>query len=126
MPLREYAQALGVVLILIGVVGLASGGRLLLGVLSIVIPKGLAHLFTGSLLGYIGFGQADEGLARTAVAAIGVLYLLVGVLGFVLSTWLGLLFSFGYNAVDNIIHLAVGILSLAVAFGSGRGNTSRA
>ena len=126
MPLREYAKALGVVLILIGVVGLASGGWLLLGVLNIVIPKGLAHLLTGSLLGYIGFRQTDEGLARTAVAAIGVLYLFVGVLGFVLSTLLGLLSSLGYNVMDNIIHLAVGILSLAVASVSGRGTTSRA
>jgi hypothetical protein len=126
MPLREYAQALGVVLILMGAAGLVSGGRLLLGVLSIVIPKGLAHLLTGSLLGYIGFKQTDEGLARTAVATVGVLYLVVGMLGFVLSTLLGLLSSLGYNTADNIIHLAVGILSLAVAFGSGRGTTSKA
>lgn len=124
MPVREYAQALGVVLIIIGLAELVLGEPLLLGVLNIIIPEGLAHLLAGSLLAYIGFGQTDETLARTAVGAIGVVYFLVGMLGFVLSTLLGLL-SVGYGEVDNVIHLLVGILSLAVTFGSGRGTTWR-
>ena len=111
------------VLILIGVAGLVLGDRLLLGVLSITIPKHLAHLLTGGLLVYLGFGQTDEGLARTAVVAMGGVYLLVGMLGFALSVLLGLS---SYGVGDNTIHLLVGILSLAVAFTSGRGTTSRA
>jgi hypothetical protein len=114
-----------VVLILVGVAGLVLGDRLLLGILSITIPKHLAHLLTGGLLAYLGFGQTDEGLARTAVVALGVVYLLVGMLGFVLSTLLGLS-SYGYGVEDNTVHLLVGIFSLAVAFISGRGTTSRA
>ena len=111
------------VLILVGVAGLVLGDRLLLGVLSITIPKHLAHLLTGGLLVYLGFGQTDEGLARTAVVAMGGVYLLVGMLGFALSVLLGLS---SYGVEDNTIHLLVGILSLAVAFTSGRGTTSRA
>jgi len=123
MPVREYAQGLGVVLILIGVGGVVLGDRLLLDIPSIFyVPKDLAHLFTGGLLVYLGFRQTDEGLARTAVAGLGVAYLLVGVLGFVLPSLLELSSS-GYGRVDNIFHLLVGILSLAVAFSSG-GNTA--
>ncbi len=123
MPVREYAQGLGVVLILIGVGGVVLGDRLLLDIPSIFyVPKDLAHLFTGGLLVYLGFGQTDEGLARTAVAGLGVAYLLVGVLGFVLPPLLELS-SNGYGRVDNIVHLLVGILGLAVAFSSG-GNTA--
>ena len=114
---------MGVVLILVGVTGLVLGDRLLLGILSITIPKHLAHILTGGLLVYLGFGQADEGLARTAVVALGVVYLLVGMLGFVLPALLGLS---SYGVEDNTIHLLVGILSLAVAFISSRGTTSRA
>ena len=125
MPVREYAQGLGVVLILIGVGGVGLGDRLLLSIPSIFyVPKDLAHLFTGSLLVYLGFGQSDEGLARTAVAGMGVVYLLVGMLGFVLP----LLFELppnGYGRVDNIAHLLVGILSLAVAFSSGSNTASK-
>jgi hypothetical protein len=122
MPVREYAQGLGVVLILIGVGEVVLGDRLLLDIPGIFyVPKDLAHLFTGGLLVYLGFRQTDEGLARTAVAGLGVAYLLVGVLGLVLPPLFEL--SNGYGRVDNIVHLLVGILSLAVAFSSG-GNTA--
>ena len=127
MPVREYAQALGVVLVLIGIAGLVLDERSPLGVLNIVyIPKvDVAHVLTGGLLAYIGFGQTDEGLARAAVVALGVVYLLVGVLGFVLPTLLGLP-SRGYGVVDDAFHLLVGVLSLSVGFISGRGTSSRA
>lgn len=127
-PVREYAQALGVVLILFGLVGLVFGDRLLLaGVLNVFyVPSGIAHLLAGGLLAYLGFGRAtDESLARAAVIALGVVYLLVGVLGFVLPTLLGLPFR-GYSVVDDAFHLLVGVLSLSVGFISGRGASSRA
>ena len=54
---------------------------------------------------------------------MGGVYLLVGMLGFALSVLLGLS---SYGVEDNTIHVLVGILSLAVAFTSGRGTTSRA
>ena len=122
MPVREYARALGVVLILTGTVGLVFGDRLLLGA-HILVPKGLAHLLTGGLLAYIGFAQTNEDLARTAVAAIGVVYLFVGVLGFVLFMLLGL--YHGYTVADNVVHLLVGVLCLVIAFGSGRDTASK-
>jgi hypothetical protein len=125
MPVREYAQALGVVLVLIGVAGLVLDDRSPLGVLNIVyVPKvDVAHMLTGGLLAYIGFGQTDEGLARTAVIAMGVVYLLIGVLGLVLLLGPS---SYGYGAIDNAVHLLIGVLSLAVGFISGRGTASRA
>ena len=126
-PVREYARALGVVLISAGLVGSVLGDRLLLaGVLNVFyVPNGIAHLLAGGLLAYLGFGQTDEGLARAAVVALGVVYLLVGVLGFVLPTLLGLP-SRGYGVVDDAFHLLVGVLSLSVGFISGRGTSSRA
>ncbi len=127
-PVREYAQALGVVLILFGLVGLVFGDRLLLaGVLNVFyVPNGIAHLLAGGLLAYLGFGRAaDESIARAAVVALGVVYLLVGVLGFVLPILLGLPFR-GYSVVDDAFHLLVGVLSLSVGFISGRGTSSRA
>ncbi len=124
MPMREYARALGAVLVVVGVVGLVFGGRSALGVLNVVVPKGLAHVLTGGLLAYVGFGQTDEELARTAVVALGVIYLLIGVLGFTSPILLGPL-SYGYGAEENILRLVAGILSLAVALVSGRGSTAR-
>ncbi len=121
---RTYAGIVGVSLILIGVVGLVLGERSLLGVLNIDLLEDITHLATGGLLAYVGFGQRDVGLARSVVGGLGVIYLLVGILGFIAPSLFGLL-PHGYSIVDNLIHLVAGVLSIAVAFLQG-GATARA
>ena len=122
---RTYAGVVGVVVILIGVVGLLLGEQSLLGLVNIDIVEDIIHLVTGGLLAYVGFGQRDEGLARSVVGGLGVVYLLVGVLGFILPFLFGLL-PHGYSIVDNIIHLALGVAGIAVALSSQGGTTARA
>lgn len=120
---RVYAQVVGVVLILLGVLGLLLGDRLLLGILNIDVAEDLVHLITGGLLAYVGFAQRDAGVVRSVVGVLGVIYLFVGVIGFVVPTLFGLLPS-GYTVIDNLIHLAVGVLSIAVAWFLQRGATT--
>ncbi len=115
MAVRTYAQILGVVLLLIGVVGLVLGERLFLGILNIDIVEDIVHLLTGGLLAYVGFGRVEEGAARTLVGVLGVVYLVVGILGFIVPTMFGLLPD-GYTVFDNLLHLALGVLSIAVAW----------
>jgi hypothetical protein len=91
MPLRLYAQILGIVLILIGVVGLLLGERVLLGILNIDVVEDIVHILTGGILAYVGFGRLDTGTARSVVGALGVVYLLVGVLGFIVPMLLRLI-----------------------------------
>lgn len=57
------------------------------------------------------------------VGVLGLIYVLVGLLGFVLPNMGGLL-QHGYTVGDNLIHLALDVLGLAVDFASGRGGTS--
>ena len=121
---RTYAGIVGVSLILIGVVGLVLGERSLLGVLNIDLLEDITHLVTGGLLAYVGFGQRDVGLARSVVGGLGVIYLLVGILGFIAPALFGLL-PHGYSVIDNLIHLVAGVLSIAVAYLQG-GATARA
>jgi hypothetical protein len=115
VTIRVYAHVLGVVLILIGVLGLVLGERLLLGILNIDILEDIVHILTGGLLAYVGFGRTDLTLARNVVLGLGVIYLLVGLLGFVVPTLFGLLPD-GYTIFDNLLHLALGGLSIAVAY----------
>ena len=91
--------------------------------MNIDVVEDLVHLLTGGLLAYVGFGQRDEGLARSVAGGLGAVYLLVGVLGFVIPMLLGLL-PHGYSIVDNIIHLALGVAGIAVAFSSQGGTTA--
>ena len=72
-------------------------------------------ILTGGLLAYVGFGRLDLGAARSVVAAFGVVYLLVGILGFILPNLFGLIPS-GYTVFDNLLHLVLGVLSLVFVF----------
>ena len=77
MYARVYVQIIGVVLLVVGVLGLILGEGLPLGILNMDITEDIVHILTGGVLAYVGFGQADEGLARNVVGALGVIYLLV-------------------------------------------------
>jgi len=115
MVIRTYAQILGIVLILIGIVGLLVGEGLLLGILNTDVVEDIVHILTGGLLAYVGFGRLDLGAARSVVAAFGVVYLLVGILGFILPNLFGLIPS-GYTVFDDLLHLVLGVLSLVFVF----------
>ena len=124
MYARTYAQILGVVLLVIGVVGLVVGNQTLLGILNTDIFEDIVHLITGGLLAYVGFGRVDQALTRTVVGVLGVIYLVVGVLGFVVPIMFGLI-PHGYTLFDNLLHLALGIASIAIAWFVGGGRTAR-
>ncbi len=115
MVVRRYAQIVGVVLILVGILGLLLGEQLLLGILNIDILEDIVHIVTGGLLAYVGFARTDLGLARNVVGGLGVVYLLVGVLGFITPTMFGLLPN-GYTIFDNLLHLALGALGVVVGW----------
>jgi hypothetical protein len=94
---------------------------LFLAILNIDIVEDAVHLITGGLLAYVGFSRVDLALARNVALGLGVVYLLVGLLGFVVPTMSGLLPD-AYTAFDNLLPLALGVLSIAVAYvRAGRG-----
>ena len=121
MVLKRFAQILGVVLILVGLVGLVLGDRVWLGILNVDIVEDIVHLATGGLLAYVGFSRLDLATARSVVLALGVIYLVVGILGFVVPMMFGLI-SEGYTVFDNLLHLALGALGLAVALTASGGS----
>ena len=112
---RAYGKVVGVTVLLIGVAGLVLGQRSLFGALNIDIAEDLIHLVTGGLLAYVGFAMRDNGVARAVVGAIGVVYLLVGAISFADPNPLGL-FPSEHSALDNLLHLTLGILAIAVAW----------
>ena len=125
MAIRQYAQILGVVLILIGIVGLlVLGNGVWLGILNSDTVEDIVHILTGALLAYVGFGRTDLATARSLVLALGVIYLVVGILGFVVPMVFGLI-PHGYTLFDDLLHLALGILSIAVALTASGTSTAR-
>jgi hypothetical protein len=117
---RNYARWVGSVLVVLGVVGLLVGDQPLLGELGLNsdFPNDLLHLLTGGLLVYAGFRGTDS-LVGAVAGGVGVVYLLLGALGFVQDELFGLLPD-GYTFVDNLVHLVVGGLGVALAWAVGR------
>lgn len=113
--LRQYAQYMGSAIIGIGVLGLLLGEQSLLGLVNIDVVEDFVHLLTGGLMAYVGFTQRDIGPVRTTVGSVGVMYLLVGVLGFLTPTLFGLL-PHGYSLFDNLLHLIIGVAGIVIAW----------
>ena len=125
MNARTYAKVVGVVIVLIGIGGLVLGEKSLLGVLNIDIAEDVVHLVSGGLMAFVGF-RGSESAVRLVVGGLGVVYLLVGVLGFIVPDLFGLLPHEYKTVFDNLIHLTLGVLGIAIGFVVGGRATDRA
>ena len=125
MNARTYAKVVGVVIVLIGIGGLVLGEKSLLGVLNIDIAEDVVHLVSGGLMAFVGF-RGSESAVRLVVGGLGVVYLLVGVLGFIVPDLFGLLPHEYKTVLDNLVHLTLGVLGIAIGFVVGGRATDRA
>ena len=116
---RLYARVVGPTVILIGIVGLVLGNRPIGGALNIDLIEDAIHLSTGGLLTLLGFSRIDDGVVRNAVGALGVVYLVVGIISFLVPDLFGLI-PHEYSGLDNAIHLALGLLGIGAAIVSVR------
>jgi hypothetical protein len=105
---KTYCQAVGVVLLLVGVVGFVMPD--LMG-MDLGAKHSVVHLVTGAIFAWLGFGGAAEALTKNLVLLFGVVYTLLGVAGFVVDD----LVLYRPDTLVNIIHLAVGLLALFAA-----------
>ena len=111
---RLYARVVGPTVILIGIVGLVLGNRPIGGALNIDLIEDAIHLSTGGLLTVLGFSRIDDGVVRSAVGALGVVYLAVGLISFLVPDLFGLI-PHEYSGLDNAIHLVLGLLGIGAA-----------
>lgn len=111
MMAKLYAQVVGVVLLVLGVAGFVT--KSLLGVETTAVHN-LIHLISGGWGAYAGFANGLGG-PKTFAQVFGVIYTVVGVLGFVSA---GTLSSLGVhvNSTYNIIHIAVGLWGVWAGF----------
>lgn len=113
---RAYAVVTGATVVLIGIGGLLLGNESLFGVLNIDRAEDAIHLLSGGALLAAGLAARDERVVRGVVGGVGVAYLAVGLLGFVVPRLFGLI-PHGYDTVlDNLIHLTLGVLGVAIGF----------
>jgi len=120
-PAKLYATVVGVVLTIAGIVGFfysssfGSPGQVddVFGILSVNGWHNVVHLVTG-LLGLAAAGY----FARTYALALGLLYLVVAIWGFIIGSGDSLLGIVPVNTEDNVLHLLLGLFGLAAGAAS--------
>jgi len=135
---KTICKLLGVVFLLVGVAGFVKPG--LLGThLSLV--HNAVHILSGIVALYLGF-SGSMAAARMFCLAFGGVYLLLGILGFVLGAeaaptmagmsgmgkdpnmWAVLPGQLELGRMDHIVHLLLGIVFLAGGLLTGGGSSS--
>src|ERR671931_1546538 len=115
-PARLYATLVGAVLTIAGIIGFfysasfGSPGKVddVFGILGVNGWHNIVHLATGAL-GLLALGYA----ARAYALGLGVVYIVVAIWGFIIGSHESILGFIPINTEDNVLHLALGVLSLA-------------
>lgn len=120
MSAKKIGLVLGIIFVLVGVLGMVGTG--------IVGPEGtfmtntahdLVHLISGLILIFVAMKSA--GATGTTLKVLGIIYLIVAILGFVMTGADGMLLGFLMsNGADNVLHLILGIVLLGAGFWAGK------
>ena len=108
---KTYAIVIGAVLVLVGIIGFFNAP--IFGLFGVNAAQDLLHLIGGAAI--IWFGYSGSG--KPTNMWLGIISLVVGVLGFVPITADLLTTILNINTAISILHVAIGIVSLGVAYG---------
>ena len=99
---QTWAKVIGVILILVGLLGFFMGDSVF--GFQVNMLHNIVHLLTGVIFAWAGFAAAAP--TKKVNTYLGVIYLLLGIVGFfALQDLLAL------NMNDNILHLVIGVIS---------------
>lgn len=119
--LKKAAMATGAVFVLIGILGFvpgitmdSDGIKKLLGIFQVNGVHNLVHIVSG--LAFLAASQ-QERFSRMAFQAMGVVYALVTVIGFMVGDGGSVLGLFHVNTADNLLHLVLTAAFLYFGFG---------
>jgi hypothetical protein len=105
---QTWAKVIGIVLLLFGVLGFFMGPSIF-GLFDVNMLHNVVHLVTGALFAWAGFVATAP--TKKVNKWLGVIYLLLGVIGFfALQDLLSL------NTNDNVLHIVIGAISAFVGW----------
>ena len=104
---QTWAKVIGVVLLLVGILGFFMAP--VLGIFEVNGLHNIVHLVTGAIFAWAGFMASAP--TKKVNQWLGVIYIIVGVVGFfALQDLLAL------NMNDNILHLVIGAVSAFIGW----------
>lgn len=108
---KTYAIVIGAVLALVGIIGFFNAP--IFGLFGVNAAQNILHLVGGAVIIWLGY----KGSAKPTNMWLGYVSGGVGILGFVPGVS-GLLASiFAINAAISVLHIAIGAVSLGIAYG---------
>lgn len=124
MNIQKAAKWFGIVFILIGILGFIPGvtdaDGMLLGIFQVDALHNVIHLLSGIVALLCAGSHAG---AKSYFKIFGVIYALVTILGFVGGgNVLGLIMV---NGADNVLHLVIAVVALALGFGGPKKSLSQ-
>src|SRR4051794_37082612 len=130
-PARLYAGLVGATLVVAGIIGFfystdfGSPGNVdaVFGILDVNGWHNIVHILTG-VLGLLAFG-AGVYAARQYALAVGVVYIVVSVWGFIVGSGDQILSIIPVNTEDNVLHLLIGITGLLAGLATAEARTQR-
>jgi hypothetical protein len=113
---KRIATILGIVFLLVGVLGFVAPN--LLGA-HLNTPHNLVHIISGAAALYFGLAGSLSG-ARLFCIIFGIVYLLLGIVGFLLGSGPDRMFDVAgilhLGTMDHLIHIVLGIVFLIGGF----------
>lgn len=114
---KTFANVLGAVFVLIGVLGFIHAltpDDKLLGIFAVSTAHNLVHLVSGVVA--LAAANSGENYARLYAKVFGVVYALVTVLGFIGGPGTKVIGFINVNQADNVLHLLIAAAALYVGF----------
>jgi len=112
MSAKLYAKVNGVLLLIIGIIGFFTSE--FLGIRFDPLHN-IVHLVIALIALYIGFGNFPEASALSFAKTFGLIYIVLGIMGFFLPDFFGLI---SLELQENLLHLILGIWGIWIGFSS--------
>ncbi|MGE5541150.1 MAG: DUF4383 domain-containing protein [Bacillota bacterium] len=112
---KTLAIVFGIVLVIVGVLGFVPNTLVGAGdTFATNLAHDLVHLVTGIILLAVAF--MASGKSGLWLKILGVVYLVLAVVGFVLAPNGGILFGLNVNPADHLLHIVLGVVFLVAGF----------
>lgn len=120
-----YFRLTSIVLALVGVLGiiLAAMGQedalafgMTPGFLTLTWTHSIVHLVLAAVAGLLGFGSVAPNAVKMLAIVIGAVYLLLGIVGFMLANPLGDTLTLELGLGGNLVHVLLGGLGVIAGF----------
>jgi hypothetical protein len=114
---KLYARMTGLILLITGTMGFLTDN--LLGLIQFDSVHNMIHLLIAAVALYVGFGE-DGRLPYLFAELMGIVYVLLGLAGFLNPTLFELLGPLHLEPFENLLHLMLGLWGIGVTIGIGR------